>query len=163
MLTDSNNSDTDGDGFNDEEDSFPTVPFPKVEPPPSVDLMTAFFTEVFRGAKISPLVVGTGTTALEQFGRPAPIAAERIVFVKGNRSDFVGVRTSKRIIVLTEAEAERASKERGLLYPMQIETVIDERGENAFIVWSERWRGGSYEAYKAKGVWILLIKDEWIT
>lgn len=164
LLSDPRSADSDKDGLNDGEDSFPTVPFPKEEPHPNTDLLTAILAEVLREEKPAGNVVGTGASEFEKAaGRRAPIARDRAVFIVGNRQDFIGVRSSSLVIVLTEQEVERISRERGLLYPLEIEFVIDEAGENAQINWSERWRGGSYDAHKEDGRWVLESTGFWIT
>ena len=75
----------------------------------------------------------------------------------------MGVRALGRVIVLSDEESLRASKERGLLYPLSLEVIVDEAGENAFVTWSEHWRGGSYEGKKENGRWVLKSTGEGIT
>jgi len=164
LLTDPKNADTDGDGLSDLEDSFPTVPLPKQEPPATADLITTVLEKLVDGPHPGANVVGQGKTLLEQAGgRPAPIAPDHVVFITGSRGTFVGVRALGRVIVLSDEESLRVSKERGLLYPLSLEVVVDEAGENAYVNWSEHWRGGSYEGKKENGRWVLKSTGEWIT
>lgn len=48
-------------------------------------------------------------------GKPVPIAPDHVVFLSGDRARFVGGRSRKRVIVLSEDESVRLSKEQGLL------------------------------------------------
>jgi hypothetical protein len=164
MLTDPHSADTDHDGLKDGEDPFPTVPTAKGEPPAKAELLTEVLSQVLHDPHPQANVVGNGKSFLEQVGgRPAPIAKGHVVFIKGKRSDFVGVLSSSHVIVLTEEEVARVSKERGLLYPLELDIVINEAGTEAQINWSLQWEGGSYDAHRENGAWVLVATGSWVT
>ena len=166
LLTDPSSRDTDGDGFEDAEDPFPTVPLPKEEPPATADLLSIFFAEV-TGAQMPGLVVGLpDKPSKDDLRLPkghAPVGEDPVLYVEGDRRQFVGVRAPLRIIVLSPDEVAQAKKRFGVFYPFQLQLTIDEKNGRALIIYDEGWRGGSFTAERKDGRWVLTNAGSWIT
>jgi hypothetical protein len=178
LVTDAHAADTDSDGLADGSDPFPTVPESKgagtdasrdASERSTAELLTAVLAQLFEEDDTQPpaQVVGAGNDPFKNaIGRPAPMLPRTsAVFFRGDRKDFVGVRSSagRRVIVLSDAELLRISRERGVLYPMEVNLILDEKGEQAYVRFSKGWRGGACDAKRVKGRWVITPLMEWMS
>jgi hypothetical protein len=164
LLTDSTLADTDGDGIPDGQDSFPTVRATAPTSDPWGTLLQEVTSRVLHGPKLPALVVGTSNDRMNNaLGHSAPLSADHVVFLEGDPRDYAAVVAPVRVIVVRPGDVERISRERGLLYPVSIEVVMDQKGQRAQIMWSEGWRGGWFEATRKGGRWVLVSTGSWIT
>lgn len=166
LLLDPRNADTDGDGLTDRADPHPQISTQqrKAKSTSRQQVMAAFFAEQ-NEPDLKGLVVGTHAEP-GQLGLPrgeAPQSPEDVLFVEGDRSDFADVESARRLIVLSPEELSAAKNRFGAFYPMQVRVLVNEAGDEAYIQWSEGWRGGTYRAAKHDGKWELSELKSWIT
>jgi hypothetical protein len=145
ILTDPNSADTDGDGLPDGIDPLPQVAFRESAGPAAEIVATALGAYYSQGA---PAKLGT-----------------RTIFIAGNPADFAGVRSRlRRLIVVSEADIEAASKKFGPTLAMHISPVIiDQLGTRAWVQMNDQWRGATYLLTKRDGVWTALVVGAWVT
>ncbi len=156
LLTNPTAADTDGDGLSDRDDAFPSVPSGAEKGTDSAALLSAVLAQVLESDRPTAQVVGTRGGMFEKaVGRRAPIPLEATTFLIGEPAEFVGVRSSRRVIILSVEEALRVSKQQGLIFPMRLEIVSDQAGKRAHVLWHESWRGGSFDAHLVRGKWVF--------
>jgi hypothetical protein len=165
LLTDPYAADSDGDGIADGDDLLPGVS-------QSADNSAA--TQAL--AAVVKRISGVGSRALIEgvAGTPAgviccgprkgPPVIEPTVFFIGERPLFAGLNPDRRVVILTRAEADAASKIFGLFFPTKIELfLLDHTGHRAFVIWSASWQGGTLSLKEENGQWTVHEISSWIT
>ncbi len=172
LLTDPLLADTDGDGLTDGTDPLPHIP-------------TGKSPSARAGALAATLAQGAGANARAIFpsdpGGQGPaegtledtlqyahrdlgaLPSEDTLFVIGDRKAFSGILTDRRVVVLSEAEAELASARFGRHYPARLRLFVNHAGTRALAIWSESWRGFTMELTNEHGTWRGTTVSQWIT
>lgn len=160
LFTDPAKADTDGDGLDDGLDPAPLVPFDaNASPSIRAQLMRRGLELLGLGAR--PVVVTPDAKGL-QLGTPADKRVD-VDYLVGDPKDFTTYDGLTPIVVLTEAEFERAKATIGLFFPSRITVELSEDQRSGFISWSEGWRGGAASARKTENGWELTLLESWIT
>ena len=141
LATDANNEDTDRDGLTDAEDPMPQVPELLANPSLSSRALAAVLSSESEWAGIAVFaadVAGGGPVKLPRPATPVPGELwDPTLFVIGNRSRFEGMTASRRVIVLSEAEAEAWMSKFGGNRVLRVEDLLlDPREERALIRWT---------------------------
>ena len=171
LLLDPHAADTDGDGLADGEDALPQVAAePASDPGPRSLLLPAFLAHLRGEASVMPgLEVGlpeegAPVDALRLPKGPTPESRDDVIFLEMDRSLLAGTpRMPTRTLVITREELRRAQALFGRFYPLRVELLLNQKGDQAFIRWSERWRGGTFVGRWEEGRWVFESKSEWIT
>lgn len=164
LLTDPERSDTDGDGIRDGEDLMPAVPSSGAGDGAEGSIAAAF--NHILGTRmlglIEPMRDATGAPGIS-WRHPA-MGGERALFVVGDRSDFAGLESAQRMVILSESELEKVRAKFGLTLPLRMPRILRNRtGDRAYVVWSEGWRGGSFLLERQHGEWRIRELSGWIT
>lgn len=143
ILTDPNAADTDGDGLPDGADPLPQVAFRQ-----STGDTTAIIAAVFE----------------EYYGSDIAENADRLdfgartIFLAGDPADFAGLKSRLRIIVMSDAEIDAASKKFGPTVPMHLSPVIiDQTGTRAWVQLNDVGNGVTYRLDKSDGIWTAKV------
>jgi hypothetical protein len=167
LLTDPNLEDSDGDGQADGEDSLPGIPQSADASPESQAL-----------AAVVKKIAGVGRRAIIEGadGMPDGVACscpppqggppviEPTVYFIGERPLFAGLSPDRRIVVLTQKEAEAARNTFGPFYPLNLSLFLfDHGGRRALVIWSASWQGGTLNLEEKDGRWIVKELSSWIT
>jgi hypothetical protein len=141
VFTDPKSADTDGDGVPDGVDPLPQVAFRR------------------SSGDVSEIIA----TAIETYYSSDQTGA-RTIFVAGDAAVFAGVRSSRRVIVLSEADIEAASKVFGPIAATNLSPVIvDQSGRRAWVQLNDRNYGATYLLEKRDGVWKALLVATWVS
>ena len=139
ILTDPNAADTDGDGLPDGVDSLPQVAF-RQSAGDTTAIIAAVFEEYY-GSDIAE-----NAARLDIGGRT--------IFLAGNPADFAGLKSRLRIIVMSDAEIDAASKRFGPTLATHLSPVIiDQTGTRAWVQLNDAGNGVTYRLEKSDGVW----------
>jgi hypothetical protein len=145
ILTDPNAADSDGDGIPDGADPLPQVAFRKSNG--NAAEVAAVVLDAHYGERTERSEIGT-----------------RTIFVAGDPSDFAGLRTRFRIIVLSEAELAAVSKKFGPTLATHLSPIIlDYSGTRAWVKIDDECCGATFLLEKKDGVWIPQRLASWIT
>jgi hypothetical protein len=130
-------------------------------------VLTAFFAELLQDGQPEGLIVGLPDSGKEDPLRlpkgEAPVGRDPILFVEGDRREYVGTRSPMRVLVFTPGEVQAIRTRIGVFYPMHIQVTADAEGGRGLIIWDEGWRGGTYKAKREQGRWLLTIVSSWIS
>lgn len=158
LMTDPLAADSDGDGIGDATDRLPHIPRSAATSARAAAL--AAFLKVAADLNARPILTG------EPGGQGADAVAltsEATTFIVGDRRDFAGLALDRRVIVLSESEADTAHDRFGEHYPARYRLVLDRTGTRAIGVWSESWRGATVGLRLENGVWVPKAVGQWIT
>jgi hypothetical protein len=139
ILTDPNSADTDGDGLPDGVDPLPQV---------------AFRQSAGDATAIIAAVLGSyyGSNIAENAARLD--IGGRTIFLAGDPADFAGLSSRLRIIVVSDAEIDAASKKFGpTLATHMSPVIIDQTGTRAWVQLNDEGNGATYLLKKEDGVW----------
>lgn len=168
MLTNPRDRDTDHDGLPDGVDPLPQVPVHAVQDRHAAPLV-AILQRLFN--KSLGAIVTTSATAdrPEQpyalgSGESDRYNSSRAIFVQAAPAYFSGVSLSGRMIVLDVDQMKRLSAARGLFFCMTIPHFeVSHDGNEALVVWSSGWAGGTFFLTKRNGIWHVESLGGWIT
>lgn len=172
LLTDPFSKDTDGDGIEDGEDPMPLVSIRSEAIKEEPGAMVAVLNQI--GFKESEAII----TGLSGSQKSVESVIERMLnqtikavrgtnhatFFCGDRSQFLGISTNQRIVILTPEECELYCRKFGVFYPMDLETFFFDRDRRrAYCVWSASWTGGAMRLTKQGAKWIAKVTSNWIS
>jgi hypothetical protein len=148
ILTDPNSADTDGDGIPDATDPLPRTAFRQ-------------------SAGEAPAIIATAIEALYGAGIEQPASRQelspRTIFVQGDPEVFAGVRSRLRILVLSEAEVDAASKKFGPTLPTLVSPlIVDQTGRRAWVELNDVWSGVIYLLHKNDRNWTAESVASWV-
>jgi hypothetical protein len=139
LLTDPNAADTDGDGLPDGVDPLPQVAFREWDGETAAILTSAI--EQYYGSGVAH--------SGGKFERDAPT-----MFIAGDPADFAAVKSRMRIIVMSDADLDAASKKFGPTAATRVSPVIiDHTGTNAWVQLTNEDHGTAYRLAKNDGIW----------
>jgi len=143
ILTDPKNADTDGDGLPDGVDPLPQVAF--VE---SSSDSAAIIEAVIEKQYDSDLAENTSHHEI----------GAMTLFLTGGPADFAGLDSRLRIIVVSDAEIDAASKKFGPTAALHLSPVIiDQTGTRAWVHQAESANGTAYLLEKIDGLWVVAL------
>lgn len=158
MLLDPLRADSDGDGIRDGDDAFPNVA-DRGPAAPEAGLMTAVLAA--EDEPVAALMTAPGTAgafpAVRQQRRP------KVTFVVGNPRQFVGVRATSQVVVLTRSQAMAALARFGTFYPTTLDVVMHPGGNQAVVWRDSQWTGGTYLCTKSEGAWSVKSVQSWVS
>jgi hypothetical protein len=167
LITDPANPDTDGDGLADADDPLPQVAWSGVMDDEASAL--AAVLENIAGMKPMGIIHGIGAPgagvddAMARMRR-ATLTDERTTFIVGERRAFRSLATSRRAVVLTRHELERARKKFGPMLPLELPLfVLDHERRRGCVIWDASWVGGSLALEKSGASWRVRTVGSWIT
>lgn len=166
LLLDPSNKDTDGDGVSDGDDATPRIDdrLPKTT---LAEMYNAFFEDFLTGKKQPRALVlspnGKEGDLANAVGAPRVADLEDVRFLEGSSTELAGLKPLIRIINLSTDELAAMSARYGTFYPMSLEIIV-EGPDHAFVIWSERWRGGTCRIDRdASGKLVVTMLGSWIT
>jgi hypothetical protein len=149
ILTDPNSADTDGDGLPDGVDPLPQVAFRQSSGDAAA--IIAAVLEQYYGSEIAE------NAARHEIGT-------RTIFLAGDPADFAGLKSRLRIIVMSDAEIDAASKKFGPTLATHLSPVIiDQTGTRAWVQLEGAGNGATYLLEKEDGKWTAEIVASWVS
>jgi hypothetical protein len=164
LLTDPLDADTDHDGCPDGLDPLPHVA-PRQDESAAARALEVVLDAVAGSARHAIVQGVSAATGPAWAPHPPPVlGGENTLFLVGERGFFAGVRSSRRLVVLTAAEAAAAEKKFGPSFPTTIKLfALDRTGRSAIAIWSSGWQGGTLRLEEQDGKWQILDDAFWIT
>jgi hypothetical protein len=165
LLTDPTLADTDGDGLADGDDPLPGIA-QKADASSAAQALAAVLENI-AGVGRRALIAGVdgtpaGVVCCGQ--RKGPPVIEPTVFFIGERPLFGGLSPDQRVVVLTQEEADAATKAFGPFYPLKIELFFfDHSGHRGLVIWSASWQGGTLRLEEKDGQWTIEEVSRWFT
>lgn len=143
ILTDPNAADTDGDGLPDGVDPLPQVAFRQSSGDAAA--IIAAVLEEYYGSEIAE------NATRNEIGT-------RTVFLAGDPADFAGLESRLRIIVMSDAEIDAASKKFGPMQATHLSPVIiDQTGTRAWVQLNDAGNVATYLLGKDDGIWTAVV------
>jgi hypothetical protein len=140
LLLDPRSPDTDGDGVMDGNDPTPRLD-DRLASTPNAEFYNAFFENFASGQKQPPALIVAPETK-NPVGELRVAALDDVRFLQLPVGGLTGLRPPTSVITLTAAELELARARFGEFYPMSVDLIVNGTDE-AFVTWSEGWRGGT--------------------
>jgi hypothetical protein len=164
LLTDPLDADTDHDGCPDGLDPLPHVA-PRQDESAAARALEVVLDAVAGSARHAIVQGVSAATGPAWAPHPPPVlGGENTLFLVGERGFFAGVRSSRRLVVLTAAETAAAEKKFGPSFPTTIKLfALDRTGGSAIAIWSSGWQGGTLRLEEQDGKWQILDDAFWIT
>lgn len=164
LLTDPQQKDSDGDGLGDAQDALPQVSSRGASLREAGPL-SAFLVYLRWEADPQPGIIepvdkhglGVGQTV------PTHFYDQAAIFLDAAPESLIGVDLPFRVIPLTGPLLKEAQSRFGAFYPLRVEVISNDAGDQAFIQWDERWRGGAAKAVRENGHWKFETLGNWIT
>lgn len=144
------NSDTDGDGIIDGQDSIPHLPFQHQDE--NINTMAVKILEEMTGWQIESIPSGGN------------IPYALMVNVGQARPEFfAGLKLPVRMILYTDKEIKAINKNK-VFYPLQIKGFFANKDySKIYVVWDEVYRGGEFKIIKQGNDYKVEKFGEWIT
>lgn len=163
LLTDPRQKDSDGDGVDDAQDALPQV-FSRKAQRPGAGVLGAFLVHLLWDAERMPAEIESVDKQGLSPGRTAPhLSDDEVTFLEATPESLIGVDLPFRVIPLTGPLLKKAQTRFGAFYPLRVTVVPNDAGDQAFIQWSEHWRGGAAKATRKGDHWEFVSVGEWIT
>jgi hypothetical protein len=165
LLTDPELADSDGDGQIDGEDALPGVP-QSDDASSATQALAAVVKKIARVGERAILegVEGTPNGVACCGRREGPPVIGPTVFFIGERPLFAGLRPDRRLVILTQEEADAAGETFGPFFPVRLSLFLfDHSGRRALVLWSASWEGGTLTLEEKDGQWIVKEGWSWIT
>ena len=165
LLTDPADPDTDHDGSHDGDDPSPLVP----GGPRSA--LAGMLEAALTGMRVSMAPIRQPPAEPGQSPGQDPLANAQVAplpppatFIESERTLWRGVRTSRRVIVLTHAEADLASARFGAFFLLRVQELLrSDDGRRVYLGWDERWRGGELVLEDGPSGWKIVASSEWVS